>query len=231
MTVLDGGESPEGAHHAGQVVGNGGRAGRDGRAIGVARDVAGSAHRRGDAPEAGALPVRSRLPEGGDAHHDETAVHRAQILPAEVPALERAGPEVLGDDVGGGGEALDEGLALGGAQVAGDGLLVARLDQPEVGEPVGGGAAEAAEIVATPGCSTLITSAPNSPSSVQQKGAATKVARSSAVRPSSGRAMRRHCSAPTRRSVGPSLTASRRSSIIGRPRRLESWRHVLRRAR
>src|SRR5882672_1192599 len=38
-----------------------------------------------------------------------------------------------------------------------------------------------------PGCSTLITSAPNSPSSVQQNGAATKVARSSTERPSRAR--------------------------------------------
>jgi hypothetical protein len=64
-----------------------------------------------------------------------------------MPALQRARPEVLGDDVGGDGETLDERLALGGAQVAGDGLLVPRLDQPEVRRPVGGGAAQAAEIV------------------------------------------------------------------------------------
>src|SRR5688500_6126052 len=38
-----------------------------------------------------------------------------------------------------------------------------------------------------PGCSTLITSAPNSPRSVAQKGAATNVARSSTVRPSRAR--------------------------------------------
>src|SRR5882672_1289977 len=38
-----------------------------------------------------------------------------------------------------------------------------------------------------PGCSTLITSAPNSPSSVAQNGAATKVARSSTERPSRAR--------------------------------------------
>src|SRR5262245_52957710 len=38
-----------------------------------------------------------------------------------------------------------------------------------------------------PGCSTLITSAPNSPRRVEQKGAATKVARSTTVSPSSAR--------------------------------------------
>src|SRR5688572_3300656 len=49
-----------------------------------------------------------------------------------------------------------------------------------------------------PGCSTLMTSAPNSPSSVQQKGAATKVARSSTVRPASAEGVMESHAVPRR---------------------------------
>jgi len=53
-----------------------------------------------------------------------------QPLPAEVPFLERAGPEVLEQEVGLCGELEQEGLAFRLAQVERDRLLVARDHRP-----------------------------------------------------------------------------------------------------
>ena len=61
-----------------------------------------------------------------------------------------------------------------------------------------------------PGCSTLMTSAPNSPSSVQQKGAATNVARSSTVRPSSAEGTRLRSNLAERRLQACARRARRR---------------------
>ena len=49
----------------------------------------------------------------------------------DVPALERARPEVLDDDVGRRGEPAEQVLALGRAQVERDALAAAALDRPE----------------------------------------------------------------------------------------------------
>ncbi len=150
MPALDGGERPEGAHHARQVVGNGRRPRRHRRPIGIARDVADAAHRARDAAEARPLPARARLPERGDAHHHEPWVHAGQLVIAEMPLLHGAGTEVLREDVGLGGQARDQRLAFGRAQVARDRFLVPGLDQPHVRHAVGGLVSEPAEVVADP---------------------------------------------------------------------------------
>src|SRR4030095_6083357 len=91
-----------------------------------------AAHRGGNAPEAGTRAARSGLAERRDADHDERAPDRGQRLPPEVPALERPGSEVLGQHVRLPDQAPDQRLPLRIPEVAGDRLLVARLDEPPV---------------------------------------------------------------------------------------------------
>ena len=151
MAALDGGERAEGAHHARQVVGNRWRSRRDGRAIRVSRDVADAAHRARDATESRPPAARARLTEGRDPHHDQSRVRRGQRVVSEVPLLHGPRPEVLGEDVGAGGQPRDERLALGLAQVARDRFLVPALDQPHVRDPRGRLVTEPSQIVADAG--------------------------------------------------------------------------------
>ena len=92
-----------------------------------------AADRGGDPPEAGTLAVRPGLPERRDAHHDERRPEPREVVPAEIPPLERSGTEVLGDDVGGRDQPANQRLTFRISQVARDRLLVARLDEPPVG--------------------------------------------------------------------------------------------------
>ncbi len=103
------------------------------------------AHRLRDRGVACALGVRSGLPVPGDAREDDAGIHRRQLLVAEVPALERAGAEVLGDGVRDAHELEEELLAFGVAQVQRDAFLVPRLDGPPEGAPLVAGLAPVAE--------------------------------------------------------------------------------------
>ena len=96
----------------------------------VADHVAQAAHRLADRAETGAPGVGPGLPVARDAHHDEPRVGGGELLVAEVPLLERAGPEILDQDVGLRDELEQESLPLGLAQVERDGLLVARDHRP-----------------------------------------------------------------------------------------------------
>src|SRR3546814_8281201 len=53
-----------------------------------------------DRTETGVAGIRAVLAIARHAHHDQTWIDRAQRVPAQAPAFERAGPEVLDDDVG-----------------------------------------------------------------------------------------------------------------------------------
>ncbi len=68
------------------------------------------------------------LPEDADAHVDELV---GQVGRAETPALHGAGAEVLAQDVRRRHQALEELLALGLAQVAGDAAPAPALHGPE----------------------------------------------------------------------------------------------------
>src|SRR5207302_677860 len=81
-----------------------------------------------EAVEAGAGRVGAVLPEHADAHHHDA---RVEVVGTHVPGLHRAGPEVLADDVGVGGQPAEQLLALGPAQVAGDALAAPALHRPE----------------------------------------------------------------------------------------------------
>ena len=69
------------------------------RLVGEAVDVADPAHRLRDGGEAGPLRVRPGLPVAGDTRQHEAGVDLAQPVVAEIPPLERPGPEVLDHDV------------------------------------------------------------------------------------------------------------------------------------
>src|SRR5262249_10584536 len=101
--------------------------------------------------EARTVSFWPRLSEGRDAHHHEPRVHARQLVVTEAPLLHRAGAEVLGEDVGTLRESADQRLALRLAEIAGDRLLVARFDQPHVGDALGRLVSEAPQVVALPG--------------------------------------------------------------------------------
>ncbi len=67
--------------------------------VGAARRVADAAHGLADAAEPGLAGQRTGLAEPADVDEDELRVPGGQRLVPEAPALERAGPEVLEDDV------------------------------------------------------------------------------------------------------------------------------------
>ena len=79
-----------------------------GRVLGKAVQMRPAGERLGQRPEAGLVAQRPVLAPAGDAHHDQAGVLGRQLLVAEVPALERAGPEVLDQDVGVTDEALQD---------------------------------------------------------------------------------------------------------------------------
>ncbi len=121
----------ERAVEPGHVVGQRGGARRRGRPVRIAGEEGDAAEGVADAPEAGLGAVGAGLAVAGHAQHHELRVHRAQHVPAEAPAFERAGLEILGQHVGLGDELLQHLDALGRFQVERDRLLVARLRQPD----------------------------------------------------------------------------------------------------
>src|SRR5262249_56054429 len=114
-----GGEGGEGGEDGGEVVGHGRSSGRHRRAIRVAGEVREAAHRGRDAAEAGTLAARSGLAERRDANHDERTADHRERFPSEIPALERPGSEVFGQDVRLRDQAADQRLPLRVSQIAG----------------------------------------------------------------------------------------------------------------
>ena len=113
----------EGGGQGGDAVGEAER--RQGRGtVRLPRDRGEPAHRLGKGAESRTTGVRADLAEPGDAGQDETRVVRRELRVAQAPALERAGAEVLDDDVGVGDETAEHVLALGRAEVERDPALV-----------------------------------------------------------------------------------------------------------
>ena len=100
------------------------------RPVGEARDVAHATHRFADRAEARPVAVRAGLAEAGQTNHDQSRVDGRERVVAEAPFLERAGPEILDDDVGLPGKPARDLLAVRRTQIHGHRLLVARLDVP-----------------------------------------------------------------------------------------------------
>ena len=70
------------------------------RPVRRAGDVAQPAHRLADHAEPRPLAVRPRLAVARDAHHDEPGIVGGERFVGEAPRLQRAGTEILDDDVG-----------------------------------------------------------------------------------------------------------------------------------
>ena len=98
------------------------------RAIRVTGELEQAAVPDAHAVEAGPGRVRAVLPERADADDDE---RRVEIRGADVPLLERAGPEVLDDDVRSRGQPSEEVLPFVAPEVEGDALAPASLYCPE----------------------------------------------------------------------------------------------------
>ncbi len=117
---------------------------------GEAVDVPDPAHRLRHGREARALRVRAGLPVTGDAREDEPRVDLAQPLVAEVPLLERPGPEVLHQHVRVLREPEQQRLPLLVTEVQRDALLVARLHGPPERAALVAGLAPVPDRVGTP---------------------------------------------------------------------------------
>ena len=103
---------------------------RGGASPGKAVDVPEPAHRLRDRREPGALRVGAGLAVSRDPDEDDAGVHLGEPVVTEVPSLERAGAEVLGDRVCDADELEQELLPSLLAQVQRDALLVPRLHGP-----------------------------------------------------------------------------------------------------
>src|SRR3954470_13428587 len=100
------------------------------RPVREAVHIAQSADGFGDGSESRALLVRAGLAIAGNAHQHQFRIGARQLLPSQVPALERARPEILDHDMRVAREAPHDLLAFELAQVARHRLLVARLHVP-----------------------------------------------------------------------------------------------------
>jgi hypothetical protein len=129
IALVEGREHADGSEHAGERV-----AERDvdaGRRLPLETvDVANAAHRLGHGGEARTRRVGARLAVARDPTHDELWIRLPQLRWADVPPLERSGPEVLDEHVAALRELEQEPLALALAQVERDALLVAALYGP-----------------------------------------------------------------------------------------------------
>jgi hypothetical protein len=99
-------------------------------------DVADAAHRLRHGGEARPRCVRPGLAVAGDARDDESRVHLPELVRPDPPLLERAGAEVLDEDVAVLDEVEQQLLPSLLPQVECDALLVARLHRPPEGAPL-----------------------------------------------------------------------------------------------
>ena len=121
------GHRGEGGKGSGEVVRNR-HAGPHWRPIGFAGEVEEPAEGDAQTVQPGTRGVGARLSENADAHVDQV---RGEVVGAEAPPLHGAGPEVLAEHVRRRHQALEQLLALGLAEVAGDTAPAPPLDRPE----------------------------------------------------------------------------------------------------
>src|SRR5205823_12711989 len=89
------------------------------RPVGVAGEVHEAAEPDTHPIESGSFGQRTVLSEGRDAYEHDPVV---EVGGRDVPTLEGAGPEVLDDDIGSGGKAAQDVLAVGLAEIERDAL-------------------------------------------------------------------------------------------------------------
>src|SRR5262245_54268827 len=130
VALVDRAQNGEGVEHPRQIVGDD-EPGSYRRPVGIAGDVHQAAHGDPVPVEAGAVAVRAVLAVHGHARENDAGVERREGLVAEAPRFERAGLEVLDDDVGQRHEALQQRLPGRLAQVERHRALAPPLDGPE----------------------------------------------------------------------------------------------------
>ena len=89
---------------AGEIVAERRRTGGHRRPVRHAGEAGQPADRMRDPREARPVPVRPGLPVSSDAQQDQLGVDPRQFVPAEAPAFECSGPEVLANDIRVGGQ-------------------------------------------------------------------------------------------------------------------------------
>jgi hypothetical protein len=180
-------QHPDAAVQAGHVVAQGRGARRHRRAAWHAGQVGNATHGMRDAGKAGAVLVGPGLAVACDTQHHQARVDLLQHVPAQAPLFQRAGAEVFAQHVGLLDQMLEHLGAVGGMRRSSvtERLLRDSLSQVSV-SPRSTACQSGAVRRRRSGCSTFSTSAPNSPSKVAQKGAATTVATSMTRRPARG---------------------------------------------
>ncbi len=135
LALQEGGEHAVGAVHPGEEI-----ADRHPHPLRVVRARSGQGHEPrlalGDLVVAGAAALGSVVAEAGDRQHDQARVELGQVVGRETEPVQGAGTEVLHEDVGAADQLGEDGPAVVGLEVEGDGLLVAVAGQ-EVGRNVG----------------------------------------------------------------------------------------------
>ena len=121
--LIERADDAEREQHAGAGVADR-RPGLDRLAVALAGDAHRAAASLGDRIEAQALFVRAAVAEALDLRIDDARVERADDVIAEAQPLDRAGREILGEDIGLLGHVLDQGQAALGFEVDGDRPLV-----------------------------------------------------------------------------------------------------------
>ena len=160
----------DGSVQAGEIVAERRRAGRHRRAIRHAGKCGQTANGVGDAREAGPVPVGPGLPVSGDAQQDQLGVDAREFVPAEAPAFQCSGPEVLANDIRVVDQPPEQARSLARPQISAlstscCGLRRARrASNPRARSRCQSGGTD----LPLAGSSTLMTSAPNSERMVAQ---------------------------------------------------------------
>ena len=167
-------ERADGAEHARQIVGHRGGAGRDRRAIGIAGQIREAADGGGDPPEARTLTVRAGLAERRDAHHDERRPDPRELVHPRFHRSSVPGRKFSVTTLAEATSRRINACPSGSLRLHVIDFLLRASTNHQYEPPADGvtGRPSRRRSLPTRGCSTLITSAPNSPRSVAQTGAA-----------------------------------------------------------
>ncbi len=131
-----------------------------------------------------AVAVRPRLPEACQRAVDDARVHLLDRLIADAQAVNDARSKLFENDIGGGGEFEKDGAARVLFEVERNRLLVA-IDLQECGAVIAEARQAVTRRVARAASSTLMTSAPRSPSIIEANGPGSSRERSSTRNPES----------------------------------------------
>ncbi len=219
------GQCALGGEHAGQAVAQRQRQPRGGTA-GETVHVPQPAGRLGDRGVPGLTGVRPGLAVPGHPHQDDAPIAFAQHVVTQVPLLQRAGPEVLHDDVG----ALDQvqeqlPALLGSRRSSVTAFLLRACTVQKKWCPSSSACPQVRSGSGLPGGSILITSAPMSPSSRPANGPEIRVPSSMHPDAVERSGARRHSENPCRCSQSVQIADGLTQGVaLIRARRNSGWR-------